>query len=103
MNRTSQNSPTPLTSPHRVVRSAQCLFTEVDTETVLMSIESGCYGGLDDIGGDIWRRLQHPVAIADLCDALAAEYDASRAVIETDVLAFLGALLQRQMIEVVSD
>lgn len=93
------SAPLALTVGHRVVRSARCLSTEVGDETVLMSIESGCYGGLDDIGGDIWRRLRHPVAIADLCDALAAEYDTGRATIETDVLAFLEALLQRQMIE----
>lgn len=91
-----------LAAVDRVVRSVQCLSTEVGDETVLMSVESGCYGGLDDIGSDIWRRLEKPVSVAELCDGLAAEYEADRATIEADVLAFLHGLLQKQMIEILS-
>lgn len=89
-----------LSASDRVVRSASCLSAEVGDETVLMSIENSCYGGLDDIASDIWRRLEKPVTIAELCDALAAEYDAPRDAIERDVLAFLEALRQKQMIEI---
>ncbi len=84
----------------RVVRSASCLSAEVGNETVLMSVENGCYGGLDDIGSDIWRRLEKSVSVAELCGALASCYDASRDAIEKDVLAFLEALRQKEMIEV---
>lgn len=90
-----------LTAAACVVRSEQCLSTEVGDETVLMSVDSGCYGGLDDIGSDIWRRLEKPVSVAELCDGLAAEYEADRATIEADVLVFLRGLLQKQMIEIV--
>lgn len=91
-----------LTVVDYVVRSEQCLSTEVGDETVLMSVENGCYGGLDDIGSDIWRRLEKPVSVAELCDELVAEYAADRAIIEADVLAYLRSLLQQQMIKIVS-
>jgi hypothetical protein len=90
-----------LTAFDCIVRSGQCLSTEIDDETVLMSVESGCYGGLDDIGSDIWRRLEKPISVVELCDGLASEYDANRATIEADVLAFLSGLLEKQMIEIV--
>lgn len=89
-----------ISAADRVARSASCLSAEVGDEMVLMSVESGCYGGLDDIGSDIWRRIENPVAVAELCSALAAEYDAPRDAIEWDVLAFLDALRQKQMIEI---
>lgn len=90
----------PLSASDRVVRSTACLSAEVGNETVLMSVESGCYGGLDEIASDIWRRIENPVSVAGLCDALVADYDAPRDAIERDVLAFLDALRQKQMIEV---
>lgn len=89
-----------LSASDRVVRSAACLSAEVGNETVLMSIESGCYGGLDEIASDIWQRIEKPVSVGSLCITLAAEYDAPHEVIEQDVLAFLDALRQKQMIEV---
>lgn len=94
---------TALSVADRVVRSKGCLSAEVESETVLMNVESGCYGNLDDIGSDIWRRLKAPVVIAELCDSLAADYDAGRTQIEADVLTFLAALQQQQMIEVVRE
>lgn len=84
----------------RVIRNASCLSAEVGDETVLMSVESGSYGGLDDIGSDIWQRLEKPLFVAELCDALASDYDAPRSAIEKDVLFFLGALQQKQMIDI---
>lgn len=92
-----------LTAADRVVKSEQCLSAVVEDETVLMSIESGCYAGLDDIGSEIWRCLEKPVTVAELCDGLASEYEADRATIEADVLAFLRGLLQKQMIEIVRE
>lgn len=92
---------TTLSATDRVVRNEACLSAKVENEIVLMSIESGCYGGLDDIGGDIWQRLEEPITVTELCNDLAVEYNADRTTIETDVLAFLNALWQKQMIEIV--
>ena len=89
-----------LSAGDHVVRNASCLSAEVGDETVLMSVESGCYGGLDDIGSDIWQRIEKPVSVAKLCDALASDYDAPRSAIEKNVLSFLGALQQKQMIDI---
>jgi len=87
-----------------VVRSKQCVSAEINpNEMVLMSVESGCYGGLDHIGSDIWRRLETPVTVAELCERLATEYDASLSDIETDVLVFLHGLRQKQMIDIVRE
>lgn len=92
-----------LTAADRVVKSEQCLSAVVEDETVLMSIESGCYAGLDDIGSEIWQCLEKPITVAELCDGLASKYEASRSVIEADVLAFLHSLWQKQMIEIVRE
>jgi len=40
-----------------ILRNLSVLTAEVDGEIVMMSIEQGRYFGLDDIGSDIWKRL----------------------------------------------
>jgi hypothetical protein len=87
--------------PRSVVRwRGAPLSTEVNGEMVLMSIDSGCYYGLDEIGGDIWRRLAAPVSVATVCQSLSEDYDGDPAQIEHDVLALLTRLRVEGLIEI---
>jgi len=74
-------------------RSPAVLAAEVDGEVVMMSIERGHYFGLDDIGSDIWKRLELPCTFSALIDGLATDYDADRATIATDVRALLDRMM----------
>jgi hypothetical protein len=74
-------------------RSPAVLAAEVDGEIVMMSIERGQYFGLDDIGSDIWKRLDPPCSFSTLIEGLAADYDADRATIAADVRTLLGGML----------
>jgi hypothetical protein len=75
-----------------ISRSPSVLTAEVDGEVVMLSIERGHYFGLDDIGSDIWKRIDPPCSFAELVDRLAADYDADRATIAADVGAMLGRM-----------
>jgi hypothetical protein len=81
-----------------ISRSPSVVTAEVDGEVVMMSIEQGQYFGLDDIGSDIWKRLDPPCAFADLIDRLAADYDADRASIAADVRALLESMAERDVV-----
>jgi Coenzyme PQQ synthesis protein D (PqqD) len=81
-----------------ISRSPSVLTAEVDGEVVMMSIEQGQYFGLDDIGSDIWKRLDSPCAFADLIDRLAADYDAERASIAADVRSLLESMAARDVV-----
>jgi hypothetical protein len=72
-----------------ISRSPSVLVAEVDGEIVMMSIEQGRYFGLDDIGTDIWKRIETPCSFAELIDRLVADYDSDRATITADVRALL--------------
>jgi len=85
----------------RIRRGSGVVTAEVDGEVVMMSVEQGLYYGLDDIGSDIWRRLEQPVEVGVLLDALSESYDADRSTIERDTLKLLDQLLQQRVIEVV--
>jgi hypothetical protein len=81
-----------------ISRSPSVLIAEVDGEIVMMSIERGRYFGLDHIGSDIWKRIESPCSFATLIDGLAADYEAERAAIVTDVQSLLGHLAKHDLV-----
>lgn len=85
-----------------VVQTDQLLTSELDGETVLMSVTQAAYYGLDDTAQHIWKLIAQPYRVAGLCDRLVAEYAVERAACERDVCAFLNELHQEGLIRVVA-
>jgi Coenzyme PQQ synthesis protein D (PqqD) len=80
--------------------SGKPIAAPVDEEIVILSVERGSYYGLDDIGSDIWQRLETRVRVDALCNALIEKYEGDRATIERDVLQLLGDLAADGLISV---
>lgn len=78
----------------------EIVTTDIDGETVMMSIENGEYYGLDDIGSRIWELIEHPVKVSDLIDTLLERFDVDRETCEIDVLKFLNELNEDRILEV---
>ena len=88
----------PITGATVVSRSPSVVTAEIDGEIMMMSIEHGRYWNLDDVGTDIWRRIDPPCSFDGLVDALAAEYDAERAMIAADVQSLLQRMLAEDVV-----
>jgi hypothetical protein len=85
-----------------VVQTEDIFSSELDGETVLMSLTQAAYFGLDSTGQIIWNMITEPCRVGDLCDQLVAEYDVDRSIIEQDVFDFLNELNGEGLIQVVS-
>src|ERR1700674_3324078 len=94
----STEMPDPIADVTVISRSPSVLTAEVEGEIVMMSIERGSYFGLDDIGSDIWKRIEQPCTFAPLIDVLAAAYDADRAAIAADVRALLDRMAEQDVV-----
>jgi Coenzyme PQQ synthesis protein D (PqqD) len=81
-----------------ISRSPSVVTAEVDGEIVMMSIEQGRYFGLDDIGSDIWKRIEPPCSFAALIDGLVADYEADRATIAADVQTLLDRMVEQNVV-----
>jgi hypothetical protein len=86
-----------------VVRVEGLCTGELDGEAVLMSIDQGRYHGMDQIGTRIWRLIETPLVISDLCDQLRKEYRVTPEECERDVMAFLDQLAQANLLRVIDD
>jgi hypothetical protein len=91
-------APAAVAEETRISRSPAVLAAEVDGEVVMMSIEEGRYFGLDDIGSDIWKRIDPPCSFAELVDRLAEDYEATRETIAADVGALLLRLAEHDVV-----
>lgn len=86
-----------------VVAQTEGIFSsELDGETVLMSLTQAAYFGLDSTGQVIWNMIAQPTRVGALCDQLAADYNVDRSVLEQEVFEFLNELNEEDLIQVVS-
>ena len=94
-------------SPHELLPTTRIgrkdfLAAQVGDKLVLMNVDKGVYIGLDDVGKDIWDRLEVPRTIVSLCDDLQTVYEVSdRLILERDVTEFMRSLRLQGLIEAI--
>jgi hypothetical protein len=76
------------------------LAADVGDEIVLLDMASGQYCNLQDVAAEIWKKLASPLRVAELCAQLGEAYDAPPERIEASVVAYLGQLAERGLIDV---
>lgn len=79
------------------VRKGDCVSREIAGETLIVPVRSQV-GDLDSIytlnemGATIWRRLDGRTTIAEIVEAVCAEYEVTPEVAEKDTSEFLQSL-----------
>ena len=86
-----------------VCRALDVGATQLDGKVVMISEHHGKYYGLDEVGSQIWKLIEMPRTLAEICDELHGVFDVERPQLERDVVAFVSRLLDERLIEVVSD
>lgn len=79
-------------------RNPDLIFSDMDGETVMMSIQNGEYYGLDEVGSRIWQLLENPESAETLTQKLIEEYEVSQETCLSDVMEFLNILAEKQLI-----
>jgi hypothetical protein len=75
-------------------RSAPHVYARrFDHETVLLSLTSGQYFALDDVGGAIWELLTSGKTLDETVTQLLAEYEVDEAALCADVQRIAGELI----------
>jgi len=86
-----------------VVRDEDIIFSDMDDETVMMSMEKGEYYGINPVGRRIWELLETPVKVAGICETLSDEYNVSPEQCRKEVLVFLAQLSEKDIIKVMNE
>jgi len=84
----------------KIMIPAQVMARQVGQETVILDLASGTYFGLDPVGARIWQLMAEGKTLAEVCEAMLAEYEVTAEKIELDVLALAQELSAKQLISV---
>ena len=71
------------------------LAAQVGEELVMMSVDSGVYIGLNDIGARVWDLIETPRELSEICLSLSEEFETTPETCRPEVESFLAQLEQR--------
>jgi hypothetical protein len=91
--------PPRLDADTRVVAARDQVSAQLDGEAVVLSLADGVYYGLNPVGATVWTLLERPRTVAELRDAVVAEYDVDAPTAQADLLRLLGELAARGLVE----
>ena len=82
----------------KCVQTEDILSSNIDDEVVMMSMDTDKYYGLDPIGSRIWKLLQEPCTLRQVCEKLVMEFQVDASTCQHDVLEFIQKLADAQLV-----
>lgn len=82
----------------KLVCNPDLIAADMDGETVMMSIASGEYFGLNPVGSRVWEMLAEPHSVDELVPQICAEFAVDEATCSADLQAFTQKLLDNGLI-----
>jgi hypothetical protein len=82
-----------------LTRSSQMLYSEVDGDVTMMSVETGKYFSLRAVGARIWSLLERPISPEQICTQLMAEYRVEREQCEREVIRVIQQMASEGIVE----
>lgn len=95
--------PHKLSERSTVVAVKDQVSSDLGGEVAILDLAGGVYYGLDAVGARVWELIQKPIGVDQVQVTILEEYDADRARVERDVLAFLQRLADEGLVEVRDD
>jgi hypothetical protein len=80
-----------------VVRSAEPVLAAFSDGFVMLSVEAEKYFSLNDTAEAIWRRMERPITVQALGEALAEEFDVAPEAAASAVQAFVSRLVEERI------
>jgi len=85
-----------------IKRADHQVSCSLNDEMAILNLQSTLYFGLDEVGACVWQTLEEPSRVDALCKAVADQFAVSETACEADVLTFLAALQEANLIETVA-
>lgn len=71
------------------VRNPDLIATNMDGDTVVMSIEHGKYYGISGVGSRVWALLEFPVSMMDIVQTICNEFEVEETTCLADMERFI--------------
>ncbi len=84
----------------RVIVPDDTLFREIDGESVILSLETQAYYGLDPVGTRMWNLLTTSASIQVAYQELLEEYEVEPTALRADLSELIGKLLEQKLVQI---
>lgn len=81
-----------------LIRSTDMLANDIGKETVMMSIEMGKYYGMNKTGSYIWKVLETPMSLTDLCNRIVVDFKISKEQCLDEVKPFIEEMVKENIL-----
>lgn len=82
----------------RIVRSAEPVCAETPDGLVMLSVDQAKYYALNETAAEIWRRLENPASVGDLCARISEVFDVEAEKSSPAVISCIENFLQENLI-----
>lgn len=79
-------------------RKQDQLFSEIDGEVVMLSVENSEYYGMDKVGSRIWQLLEKEITWQELIERLLDEYEVAEDQCKEDTRKFIEQLIEKDLV-----
>jgi hypothetical protein len=83
-----------------VVAGQDQVSSLVAGETIILSLQTGMYYGLNSVGARIWALVRTPIRVGDICETVLKEYDVGEDRCQYDVVSVLRQLAAQGLVEI---
>ena len=89
-----------ITDGTRIKRKNTILTSNIETQTIMMSLEKGNYYGLNSVGSRIWELIEQEISVKDICVRLIDEYEVEEKHCKKVVVFFLEEMEKSGLISI---
>ena len=82
----------PFSAESRIARSADAIAAEVGGEVVLLQAATGYFHQLNAVGSYLWKQIEQPRTIGELCAQATADFDGDEETCRRDITVFVMLL-----------
>jgi hypothetical protein len=82
-----------------LVASRDQVSCDLGEEAAILGTKNSVYYGLDPVGARVWRLLQRPRSVGEICKAIVSEYDVTTPRCKSDLVKLLQQMLQEGLVE----
>jgi len=89
-----------ITSTSKIKLNQELLQSEIDGETIMMSIDNGKYYGLNTVASKIWEIIKNEPLFSELIDKLTSEYNVEKEQCIIDTKSFIENLVKNKLVKI---
>lgn len=89
-----------ITGSSTLAMAHDVLASDLGAEVVMLNLNDGTYYGLDGAGAEMWKLLQRAATVDEIVHGIVDLYEVDAGRCRDDVVALLGHLLERGLVEI---